>query len=162
MGQKFIKESTTHSIEQAGQWPTSVALDKPTLIGLGRRDVDIINRLSRIQCDRENREHLKYLRNIYCVMTNQSKDQGTWMEFSFSTPDWLFSWNTITFQKYFWWCLTCKKLFLTVRYWTVKGWAGKVSVQILGSLQWNVIIKSCNKANMVRKNKRNIYSNTWQ
>ena len=45
----MIKESTTHSIEQAGQWPTSVALDTPTLIGLGAGDVDIINRLSRIQ-----------------------------------------------------------------------------------------------------------------
>ena len=67
----------THSIGQAGQWPTSVALDKPTLIGLGRGDVDIINRLSRIQCDWESREHLKYLTNVYCVMTNQSKDQGT-------------------------------------------------------------------------------------
>ena len=28
-----------------------------------------------LRCDRENREHLKYLRNVYCVMTNHSKDQ---------------------------------------------------------------------------------------
>ena len=35
-------------MEQAGQWPSSVALDTHTLIGLGRR-VDIINRLSEIQ-----------------------------------------------------------------------------------------------------------------
>ena len=28
-----------------------------------------------LQCDHENREHLKYLRNVYCVMTNHSKDQ---------------------------------------------------------------------------------------
>ena len=30
---------------------------------------------SDLQCDQENREHLKYLRNVYCVMTNHSKDQ---------------------------------------------------------------------------------------
>ena len=30
-----------------------------------------------LQCDRENREHLKYLRNVYCVMTNHSKDQDS-------------------------------------------------------------------------------------
>ena len=29
-----------------------------------------------LQCDLENREHLKYFRNVYCVMTNHSKDQG--------------------------------------------------------------------------------------
>ena len=34
-------------IEQADQWPTSVALNTHTLKGLG--DVDIINRLSEIQ-----------------------------------------------------------------------------------------------------------------
>ena len=27
-----------------------------------------------LQCNQENREHLKYLRNV-CVMTNHSKDQ---------------------------------------------------------------------------------------
>ena len=26
-----------------------------------------------LQCDRENREHLKYLRSVECVMTNHSK-----------------------------------------------------------------------------------------
>ena len=31
----MIKESTTHFIEQAGQWPTSVALDRHTFVGLG-------------------------------------------------------------------------------------------------------------------------------
>ena len=35
----MIKESTTHSIEQAGQWPTSVALDTPTLIEYRSDDV---------------------------------------------------------------------------------------------------------------------------
>ena len=35
-------------MEQAGQWPSSVAIDTHTLIGLGR-EVDIINRLSEIQ-----------------------------------------------------------------------------------------------------------------
>ena len=35
-------------MEQAGQWPSSVAIDTHTLIGLGR-GVDIINRLSEIQ-----------------------------------------------------------------------------------------------------------------
>ena len=29
------------------------------------------------KCDRENFEHLKYLRNVYSVMTNHSEDQGT-------------------------------------------------------------------------------------
>ena len=28
-----------------------------------------------LQCDRENREHLKYFRNVYCLMINHSKDQ---------------------------------------------------------------------------------------
>ena len=58
----------------------------------------------------ENREHLKYFRNVYCVMTNHSKDQHTRTKpqnkklisvLSFLTPDWLFSCNTIIFQKYF-------------------------------------------------------------
>ena len=40
MGQTSIKESTTHSIEKAGQWPTSVALDANALIGLGGVDID--------------------------------------------------------------------------------------------------------------------------
>ena len=35
-------------MEQAGQWPSSVAIDTHALIGLGR-GVDIINRLSEIQ-----------------------------------------------------------------------------------------------------------------
>ena len=35
-------------MEQAGQWPSSVAIDTHTVIGLGR-GVDIINRLSEIQ-----------------------------------------------------------------------------------------------------------------
>ena len=40
-----IEKSTTHKrIEQAVQWPTSVALNTHTLKGLG--SVDIINRLS--------------------------------------------------------------------------------------------------------------------
>ena len=26
-----------------------------------------------LQCDRENREHLNYLRSVKCVMTNHSK-----------------------------------------------------------------------------------------
>ena len=30
-----------------------------------------------LQCDRENREHLKYLRSVKCVMTNHSKYQDT-------------------------------------------------------------------------------------
>ena len=181
-------------------------------------------------------------------MTNHSKDQDTWMRFSYLTSDWLFSCNTILLVKskshnrtlsYYGSCeklflkphlhalknrhgtpnfwhraddfkarhsqfSTCKRIgpkcnmapvlkslgvarlppggslgtgkrgtvqkiwravpiFLVrvilwgfkVRYWTVKGWAGKV-FQIHGSLQWNVIIKSCNKANMVRISKRNI------
>ena len=41
------KKSTTHTMEQAVQWPTSVALNTHTLKGLG--GVDIINRLSEIQ-----------------------------------------------------------------------------------------------------------------
>ena len=28
-----------------------------------------------LQCDRENREHVKYFRNVYCLIINQSKDQ---------------------------------------------------------------------------------------
>ena len=28
-----------------------------------------------LQCEQENREDLKYLKNVYCVMTNHSKDQ---------------------------------------------------------------------------------------
>ena len=43
----MIQESTIHSIEKAGQWPTSVALDTHTLMGLG--GVDIIGRLSKIE-----------------------------------------------------------------------------------------------------------------
>ena len=35
-------------MEQAGQWPSSVVIDRHTLIGPGR-GVDIINRLSEIQ-----------------------------------------------------------------------------------------------------------------
>ena len=30
-----------------------------------------------LQWDQENHEHLKFLRNVYCVMTNLSKDQDT-------------------------------------------------------------------------------------
>ena len=41
------KKSTTHTSEQAVQWPTSVALNTHTLKGL--RGVDIINRLGEIQ-----------------------------------------------------------------------------------------------------------------
>ena len=40
LGQTSIKESTTHSIEKADQWPTSVALDANTLLGLGGVDID--------------------------------------------------------------------------------------------------------------------------
>ena len=58
------------------------------------------------QCDRRKREHLKYLRNVYCVMTNpqiRTRELAmVFLAFSFLTPDWLFSCNTITFQKYFW------------------------------------------------------------
>ena len=41
------KKLTTHTIEQAVQWPTSVALNTHTLKRLG--GVDIINRLSEIK-----------------------------------------------------------------------------------------------------------------
>ena len=45
IGEDIDKKSTTHKrIEQAVQWPTSVALNTHTLKGLG--GVDIINRLS--------------------------------------------------------------------------------------------------------------------
>ena len=44
IGEDIDKKSTTHTIEQAVQWPTSVALNTHTLKGLG--GVDIINRLS--------------------------------------------------------------------------------------------------------------------
>ena len=47
IGEDIDKKSTTHTIEQAVQWPTSVALNKHTLKGL--RGADIINRLSEIQ-----------------------------------------------------------------------------------------------------------------
>ena len=47
IGEDIVKKSTTHTIEQAVQWPTSVALNTHTLKGLG--GVDIINRLSEIQ-----------------------------------------------------------------------------------------------------------------
>ena len=30
-----------------------------------------------LQCDRENCEQVKNLRNVYCVMTSHSKDQDT-------------------------------------------------------------------------------------
>ena len=30
-----------------------------------------------LQCERDNHEHLKYVRNVYCVMINHSKDQDT-------------------------------------------------------------------------------------
>ena len=30
-----------------------------------------------LQCNRENREHLKYVRNVYCVMNNHIKDLAT-------------------------------------------------------------------------------------
>ena len=33
--------------------------------------------LNRLQCNWENREHLKYLRNVYCVMSNRSKSHNT-------------------------------------------------------------------------------------
>ena len=44
LGRTSIKKSTTHTIEHAVQWRTSVALNTHTLIGLGA--VDIIKRLS--------------------------------------------------------------------------------------------------------------------
>ena len=44
IGEDIDKKSTTHTIEQAVQWRTSVALNTHTLQGLG--GVDIINRLS--------------------------------------------------------------------------------------------------------------------
>ena len=39
------------------------------------RCVRHIQSVFNLQCDGENREHLKYLRNDYCVMTNHRKDQ---------------------------------------------------------------------------------------
>ena len=47
IGEDIDKKSTKHTIKQAVQWPTSVALNTHTLKGLG--GVDIINRLSEIQ-----------------------------------------------------------------------------------------------------------------
>ena len=47
IGEDIVKKSTTHTIEQAVQWPTSVALNTHTLKGLG--GVAIINRFSEIQ-----------------------------------------------------------------------------------------------------------------
>ena len=47
IGEDIDKKSTTHTMEQAVQWPTSVALNTHTLKGLG--GVDIINRLSETQ-----------------------------------------------------------------------------------------------------------------
>ena len=44
IGEDIDKKSTTHTIEQAVQWPTSVTLNTHTLKGLG--GVDIINRRS--------------------------------------------------------------------------------------------------------------------
>ena len=35
------------------------------------------SRVSHLQCGRENLEHLKYLRNVYCFRTNHTKDQDT-------------------------------------------------------------------------------------
>ena len=32
--------------------------------------------MSTLQSNQENCEHLKYFRNVYCVKTNHSKDQG--------------------------------------------------------------------------------------
>ena len=59
-----------------------------------------------LQYDWENREHLKYPWNVYCVVTNHSKDQD--MRPSHKTTNVLmflivvqFSYNTLTFQKYF-------------------------------------------------------------
>ena len=43
IGEDIDKKSTTHTIEQAVQWPTSVALNTHTLKGLG--GFDIVNRL---------------------------------------------------------------------------------------------------------------------
>ena len=43
IGEDTDKKSTTHTIEQAVQWPTSVALNTHTLKGLG--GFDVINRL---------------------------------------------------------------------------------------------------------------------
>ena len=47
IGEDIVNKSPTHTIEQAVQWPTGVALNTHTLKGLG--GVDIINRLSEIQ-----------------------------------------------------------------------------------------------------------------
>ena len=48
IGEDIDEKSTTHTIEQAVQWPTSaVALNGHTVKGLG--GVDIINRLREIQ-----------------------------------------------------------------------------------------------------------------
>ena len=47
IGEDIDKKWTTHTIEQAVQWPTSVALNTHTLKRLG--GVDIINRLSEIK-----------------------------------------------------------------------------------------------------------------
>ena len=43
IGEDIDKKSTTHTIEQAVQWPTSVALNTHTLKGL--EGVDVINGL---------------------------------------------------------------------------------------------------------------------
>ena len=51
IGEDIDKKTTTHTIEQAVQWPTSVALNTHTLKGL--TGVDIINRLSEIQVVRQ-------------------------------------------------------------------------------------------------------------
>ena len=47
IGEDIDKKSTTHTIEQAIQWPTSVALNTHAPKGLG--GVYIIDRLSEIQ-----------------------------------------------------------------------------------------------------------------
>ena len=47
IGEDIDKKLTTNTIEQAVQWPTSVALNTHTLKRLG--GVDIINRLSEIK-----------------------------------------------------------------------------------------------------------------
>ena len=57
-----------------------------------------------LQCDQENCEHLKYLRNVYCVMTYHSKDQDMWT--SHKTTNQLTSLLAVQFshawQAFFW------------------------------------------------------------
>ena len=68
----------------------------------------------------ENCEHLKNSRNADCVLANHNKVQDTkqtskpqtnsrcFLQFSYLSPYWLISRNTITFHKYFWCSRFCE------------------------------------------------------